>query len=69
VLGKTPNGERNIAELDLRATQAGSENGLLSRTAEIFRLNTVGGVAPAGTCDLGAVVGAPYVADYVFVPR
>ncbi|GAA1357089.1 CHRD domain-containing protein [Streptomyces beijiangensis] len=69
VISKTPNGERNIAELDLKAAQAGSANGLLSRTAEIFRLNTVGGVAPTGTCDPGAVVGVPYFADYVFVPR
>ncbi|WP_329118765.1 CHRD domain-containing protein [Streptomyces sp. NBC_01465] len=69
VITKTPNGDRNIPELDLRATQAGRGGGLLSRTGEIFRLNTVGGVAPAGACSPGAVVGVPYFADYVFVRR
>ncbi|MGW6401940.1 DUF3455 domain-containing protein [Streptomyces sp. NPDC055134] len=56
-------------ELDLRATQTGKRHGLLSGTAEILRLNTVGGVAPAGSCDPGTVVGVPYRADYVFVQR
>ncbi|MEV0096556.1 CHRD domain-containing protein [Streptomyces sp. NPDC050738] len=69
VLTKTPNGDGNIAELDLRATQAGGGNGLLSRTDEIMRLNTVGGVAPAGECAPGAVVEVPYFADYVFIQR
>ncbi|MFJ9035284.1 CHRD domain-containing protein [Streptomyces sp. NPDC102406] len=69
VLGKTPNGEHNIAELDLKATSSGKHHGLLARTAEILRLNTVGGVAPAGSCAEGAIVGVPYRADYVFVQR
>ncbi|MET7515083.1 DUF3455 domain-containing protein [Streptomyces sp. NPDC005480] len=56
-------------ELDLRATQSCKRHGPLSGTAEILRLNTVGGVAPAGSCDAGAVVGVPYRADYVFVQR
>ncbi|MFC3576873.1 CHRD domain-containing protein [Streptomyces yaanensis] len=67
VLTRTPNGDGNIAELDLRATPSGKDHGLLARTAEILRLNTVGGVAPAGSCTPGAIVGVPYQADYVFV--
>ncbi|WP_329571318.1 CHRD domain-containing protein [Streptomyces sp. NBC_01361] len=69
LISKTPNGDGNIPELDLRATQTGKRHGLLSGTAEILRLNTVGGVAPAGSCDPGTVVGVPYRADYVFVQR
>ncbi|MFF5481395.1 CHRD domain-containing protein [Streptomyces sp. NPDC012935] len=67
VISKTPNGARNIPELDLKATQSGKHRGLLAGTAEILRLNTVGGVAPAGSCAPGAIVGVPYQADYVFI--
>ncbi|WP_328495838.1 CHRD domain-containing protein [Streptomyces sp. NBC_00414] len=69
VISKTPNGDKNIPELDLRATQSGKHRGLLAGTAEILRLNTVGGVAPAGSCKVGKIVGVPYGADYVFVNR
>ncbi|MDF3144636.1 MULTISPECIES: CHRD domain-containing protein [unclassified Streptomyces] len=67
VLSRTPNGDGNIPELDLKATQSGKHHGLLADTAEILRLNTVGGVAPAGSCTPGAIVGVPYQADYVFI--
>ncbi|WP_406439353.1 CHRD domain-containing protein [Streptomyces sp. NBC_00631] len=67
VLTKTANGAGNIPELDLKATRSGKNHGLLAHTGEILRLNTVGGVAPAGSCTPGAVVGVPYRADYVFV--
>ncbi|GAA4066939.1 hypothetical protein GCM10022233_47590 [Streptomyces shaanxiensis] len=67
VISKTPNGDTNIPELDLKATQSGKHHGLLADTAEILRLNTVGGVAPAGSCTPGAIVGVPYQADYVFI--
>lgn len=67
VISRTPNGEKNIPELDLKATQSGKHRGLLADTTEILRLNTVGGVAPAGTCSPGAIVGVPYQADYVFL--
>ncbi|MBW8799144.1 MAG: CHRD domain-containing protein [Streptomyces sp.] len=67
VLTKTANGTGNIPELDLKTTSSGKKHGLLARTGEILRLNTVGGVAPAGSCAPGAVVGVPYRADYVFV--
>jgi hypothetical protein len=67
VLARTPNGDGNIPELDLKATQSGRHHGLLAGTAEILRLNTVGGVAPAGSCSPGAIVGVSYHADYVFL--
>ncbi|MFC8431412.1 CHRD domain-containing protein [Streptomyces sp. NPDC057253] len=67
LLSKTANGDRNIPELDLRATQSGRHHGLLADTVEILRLNTVGGVAPAGSCSPGTIVGVPYQADYVFL--
>ncbi|MFF7977716.1 CHRD domain-containing protein [Streptomyces sp. NPDC007901] len=67
VVTKTPNGDGNVPELDLKATRSGKKHGLLAHTGEILRLNTVGGVAPVGTCAPGAVVGVPYQADYVFV--
>ncbi|MFD9909532.1 CHRD domain-containing protein [Streptomyces sp. NPDC059063] len=69
LISKTPNGAKNIAELDLKAEQAGTRRGLLAGTTEILRLNTVGGVQPAGGCTPGAVTSIPYGADYVFVQR
>ena len=69
LIAKTPNGATNIPELDLGATQSGRGRGLLAGTQEILRLNTVGGVAPAGSCSPGTIVGVPYQADYVFVQR
>lgn len=69
LISKTPNGDKNIPELDLKATQSGKKRGLLAGTQEIFRLNTVGGVAPAGSCEKGAIAGVPYGADYVFIQK
>ncbi|MFF3321253.1 CHRD domain-containing protein [Streptomyces sp. NPDC002889] len=69
LISKTPNGDKNIPELDLKATRSGKKRGLFAQTQEIFRLNTVGGVAPAGSCGKGAIVGVPYGADYVFVQK
>lgn len=69
LISKTANGATNIPELDLKATQSGKHRGLLAHTTEILRLNTVGGVAPAGSCRPGAIVGVPYQADYVFLQR
>lgn len=66
---KIDNGPKNIPELHLAATQAGKRGGLLSRTNEILRLNTVGGVAPAGSCTPGAKAAVDYKADYVFIGR
>lgn len=67
VISRTPNGTGNIPELDLKATQSGKHRGLLADATEILRLNTVGGVAPAGSCTPGEIVGVPYQADYVFL--
>ncbi|MEU5437568.1 CHRD domain-containing protein [Streptomyces sp. NPDC020719] len=69
VLTKSPNGDGNIPELDLKATRSGARHGLLAGADEVLRLNTVGGVAPVGACSTGAVVGVPYRADYVFIDR
>jgi len=69
VVTRNANGNGNIAELNLDATQIGSSSGLLSDVIEVLRLNTVGGVAPTGPCDPQAtpIVNVPYQADYVFI--
>ncbi len=69
VVTRNANGAGNIAELDLDATQTGDATGLLANTVEVLRLNTVGGVAPAGNCDpdLTPIVNVPYQADYLFI--
>ncbi|GAA2419519.1 hypothetical protein GCM10010191_33280 [Actinomadura vinacea] len=66
---KTPNGDGNIPELVLDATQTGARNGLFSGTTQILRLNTIGGVAPAGACDPNTrpLARVPYRADYLFL--
>lgn len=57
----------NIPSLLLQAavTTAGSGH-RLTRTTWVQRLNTAGGVAPAGTCTPGATSAVPYTADYFF---
>jgi hypothetical protein len=69
VLARIPNGAGNIPELDLDALQTGASGGLLADVVEIARLNTVGGVAPTGTCDpkRQPMAKIPYEADYVFI--
>lgn len=69
LVSKNSNGAGNIAELNLDATQIGSSTGLLSNVVEVLRLNTVGGVAPTGSCDPQAtpIVNVPYQADYIFI--
>jgi len=64
---KNGTGDGNIAELNLDATQNGASTGLLAHAVEVLRLNTVGGVAPAGTCDPQAtpIVNVSYEADTV----
>ncbi|MEU5881961.1 CHRD domain-containing protein [Spirillospora sp. NPDC047279] len=64
---RTPNGDGNIPELVLDATQSGAGRGLLADTTAILRLNTIGGVAPAGACAEGSPAKVPYRADYVFL--
>ncbi len=69
VVDRNANGAGNIAELNLDATQIGTSTGLLAHAGAVLRLNTVGGVAPTGTCDPQAtpIVNVPYQADYVFI--
>jgi hypothetical protein len=69
VVTRNANGAGNIAELNLDATQIGASTGLLAHAVEVLRLNTLGGVAPAGSCDPQATptVNVPYQADYVFI--
>jgi hypothetical protein len=66
---KNANGDGNIAELNLDATQIGASTGMLAHAVEVLRLNTVGGVAPAGTCNpqTTPIVNIPYRADYIFI--
>jgi Protein of unknown function (DUF3455) len=66
-VSETPNGEGNIPELELAPTQSGKPNGLLAGTTKILRLNTKGGVAPAGDCYPDDVKEVPYQADYHFI--
>ena len=63
-----PAGAGNIAALLLEAvsTTAGDDGDRFARTTWVQRLNTSGGVAPAGACVPGAVIAVPYTTDYVF---
>jgi hypothetical protein len=71
LISKTSNGTANIAELDLDLTQTGAPTGQLAGAVEVLRLNTVGGVAPAGACDPygRAIAKVPYQADYLFITK
>jgi hypothetical protein len=63
-----PGGAGNIAWLLLEAaaTAEGPDGDRLARTTWVQRLNTSGGVAPAGTCTPGAKTAVPYETDYFF---
>lgn len=63
-----PAGAGNIPSLLLNAvaTTHGSDGDRLTQTTWVQRLNTDGGVAPAGTCTAGARIDVPYSADYYF---
>ncbi len=63
-----PAGTGNIPALLLQAvgTAAGPDGDRLARTTWVQRLNTTGGVAPAGTCAAGDTAAVPYSADYFF---
>lgn len=69
VVSKTPHGPGNIPELELTATQSGKSTGKLAEVVKIRRVNTRGGVAPAGACDPAKTPTAevPYGADYEFI--
>ncbi|WP_433327320.1 CHRD domain-containing protein [Spirillospora sp. CA-294931] len=66
-VARTPNGAANIPELVLDATKSGADKGLFSGTQQILRLNTIGGVAPKGTCAPSSLAKVPYKADYLFL--
>jgi hypothetical protein len=56
-----------IAELLLEVTShSGRANGLLAKATHIQRLNTSGGLAPAGACTEGTTKAVRYGALYVF---
>jgi hypothetical protein len=61
-------GAGNVAWLLLQAvvTTTGSDGDRLTGTTFVQRLNTAGGVAPAGTCTPGERVAVAYTADYFF---
>jgi hypothetical protein len=61
-------GAGNIPWLLLQAvaTTAGSDGARLTGTTWVQRLNTAGGVAPAGTCTPNDRIAVPYSADYFF---
>ena len=61
-------GTGNIPWLLLQAvvTTAGPDGDRLAATTWVQRLNTSGGVAPAGTCTPGDQIAVPYSADYFF---
>jgi len=61
-------GPGNIAQLLLQGmvTTTGSDGHRLTGTTWVQRLNTSGGVAPAGACTPGDTTAVPYTADYFF---
>jgi hypothetical protein len=63
-----PGGTGNIPWLllDAVSTSGGSDGDRLDGTTSVQRLNTYGGVAPAGTCTPGDHAAVPYTADYFF---
>ena len=63
-----PAGAGNIPALLLEsfATIAGADGDRLLKTTWVQRLNTAGGVAPAGACAPGDTIAVPYATDYVF---
>ena len=63
-----PGGAGNIAWLllEAKATSAGSDGDRLTNTTWVQRLNTSGGVPPAGACMPGATIAVPYTTDYAF---
>jgi hypothetical protein len=58
-------GPGSVAWLLLSA-QAGTATGSLAGVAYIRRAETVGGVAPAGTCEVGKTTQVDYSATYTF---
>ena len=63
-----PGGAGNIAWLLLQAaaTSSGPDGDRLAGTTWVQRLNTSGGVGPAGTCTPGDTTAVSYTTDYFF---
>jgi hypothetical protein len=63
-----PGGTGNIPWLLLQAAvgNAGADGDRLASTTWVQRLNTSGGIAPAGACDPGDTTAVPYTTDYLF---
>lgn len=63
-----PGGAGSIAWLLLAGvvTTAGEDGDRLADTTWVQRLNTSGGVAPAGACTPGDTAAVPYATDYFF---
>ena len=59
-----PHPERDIPWLRLETTGTGS--GLFGEVRYVQRLETRGGLAPTGACQVGASLGVPYQATYNF---
>jgi hypothetical protein len=66
-VSEKPAGAGNIPTLELKATQSGKPNGLLSKTTKILRTKTRGGVAPRGACKPESTIEVPYQAEYRFL--
>jgi Protein of unknown function (DUF3455) len=60
-----PNPQRDIPWLLLQST-TNAGRGLFANVQYIQRLDTAGGVAPAGACTTGQSVRVPYKATYDF---
>jgi hypothetical protein len=52
--------------LEAVATSSGGDGDRLGGTTFVQRLNTAGGIAPAGSCTPGDHAAVPYTADYLF---
>lgn len=66
-----PNGADNLP-LALIGAQPASETGMFAGVTSVQRVNTVGGVAPAGGCGettTGAEARVAFTADYYFYKR
>jgi Protein of unknown function (DUF3455) len=62
----SPSGPSNVAWLKIVDTSVPNARGLFSNVAFIQRLDTRGGVAPAGPCTAPKTVAVDYTANYVF---
>ncbi len=62
----SPDPTKNIPWLKVAGTPVGNTTGIFSNVKFIQRLDTRGGVAPAGPCTAPKTVAVDYTANYVF---